>query len=38
MNVGLPERFEVDGHSGDLRIHWKWPAFMAIPLLFFSPP
>jgi len=36
MNVGLPERFEVDEHSGDLRIHWKWPAFMAIPLALFS--
>jgi len=36
MNVGLPERFEVDEHSGDLRIHWKWPVFMALPLAFFS--
>lgn len=36
MTVGLPERFEVDEHSGDLRIHWKWPVFMALPLAFFS--
>jgi hypothetical protein len=36
MNVGLPERFDVDERSGGLRIHWKWPAFMAIPLAFFS--
>jgi hypothetical protein len=36
MNIGLPERFEVDEHSGDLRIHWKWPVFVAIPLAFFS--
>ena len=36
MNVGLPERFEVDEQGGDLRIHRKWPAFVAIPLVFFS--
>jgi hypothetical protein len=36
MNAGRPERFEVDEQSGDLRIHWKWPAFIAIPLLLFS--
>jgi hypothetical protein len=36
MNVGLPQRFEVDERSGDLRIHWKWPVLMAIPLVVFS--
>ena len=36
MSVGLPERFEIDEHSGAFRIHWKWPKLMAVPLVFFS--
>jgi len=36
MNVGLPERFEIDEQGGAFRIHWKWPKLIAVPLVLFS--
>jgi hypothetical protein len=35
-SIGIPERFEIDDHAGALRIQWKWPRLVALPLVFFS--
>lgn len=36
MQVGLPERFQLDEIGGALRISWKWPKVAAVALGVFS--
>jgi hypothetical protein len=34
--VGIPDRFEIEEGGGTLRIRWKWPRIMAVPLAIFT--
>jgi hypothetical protein len=34
--IGIPERFEIQDGPGTLRIQWKWPRLVAVPLAIFT--
>jgi hypothetical protein len=35
-SVGIPDRFEIQEGGGTLRILWRWPRIVALPLALFS--
>jgi len=34
--IGIPDRFEIEEGGGTLRIQWKWPRIVAIPIAIFA--
>lgn len=35
-SVGIPDRFEIQDSGGTLRIQWRWPRLLALPIAIFA--
>jgi hypothetical protein len=35
-SIGIPEGFEIEDSGGTLRIKWRWPRIMAVPIAIFA--
>jgi hypothetical protein len=36
VGIGIPDRFDIEDGGGRLRIEWRWPRLVAIPIAIFA--